>query len=222
MMFPIILTFVVFLVKKEDFIKNNSFTWDNFNRQLSLFFIFFVGPIITSFIAVFSVYYEYQQLTIKNVLTSPHGRIQVILTKIIYVSVFVLLQYVLVAIINILCAALLGFDVTTAKAAEFTRQLILSGLSTAMLVPLMIFITLLFKSFVPAMVITVSGTLSNILLLNWEKSYVSPWSIPADIAFIITKQAEMDLMYPVVSACIYFVVFMAATLVYFKQADQNV
>ena len=222
MIFPVFLTFIVFLVKKDDFVKYNSFTWDNFNRQLSLFFVFFLGPIITSFIGVFSVYYEYQQLTIKNMLMAPHGRIPVILTKIIYVSLFVLLQYAVVAVINILCAFLLGFDVTYAKAAEFTRQLLMAGLSTVMLVPLMILITLIFKGFIAPMVVTVAGTLSNVLLLNWEKSYLSPFAIPADISFIITKQSDMNVIYPVISACAYFAVFMTVTLLYFKKADQNV
>ena len=222
MMFPVFLTFVVFLIKKDDFVKAGSYNWDNFNSQLTIFFVLLLGPIITSFIAVFSVYYEYQQLTIKNMLMAPYGRIQVILTKIIYVSLFVLLQYVFVAAVNILSAFFLGFDVTFEKAEEFTRQLLLAGLSTVMLVPLMIFITLIFKGFIAPMVVTVAGTLSNVLMLNWEKSYLSPFAIPADISFIITKQTEMNAIYPIVSACIYFTVFMAVTLIYFKKADQSV
>ena len=222
MLFPVFLVFIVFLVKKEDFIKMKAYDWDNFNRQLSMFFLFFVGPIITSFISVFTVYYEYQQLTIKNLLMSPHGRIPVILTKIVYISVFILLQYAVVAAMNVLCAALLGFDVTYSKVLEFTRQMLMSGLSTLMLVPLMMFITLLFKGFIPGMIMTVVGSMANVLMLNWEKSYIWPWSIPADIAFIATKQAEMNIMYPVTFACVYFTVFMVITFVYFSVADQNV
>ncbi len=222
MLFPVILIFVAFFVKKDDFIKAGSYDWDNFNRQLSMFFVFFLGPIITSFIGVFSVYYEYQQLTIKNVLMAPFGRISVILTKIIYVSVFVLLQYAAVAVVNILSALVLGFDVTFLKAAEYTRQLLMAGLSTIMLVPLMIFITLIFKNFIAPMVATVAGTLSNVLLLNWEKSYLSPFAIPADISFIVAGSSQMDAKLPIISACAYFAAFMAVTFIYFKKADQSV
>jgi len=49
-----------------------------------------------------------------------------------------------------------------------------------------------------------------------------PFAVPAYISFIITKQADMDITYPVTSACVYFAVFMVMTLVYFKKADQNV
>lgn len=222
MMFPVILVLIMFLVKRNDFIKSNSYNWDTFNRQLTMFFVFFLGPIITSFISVFSVYYEYQQLTIKNMLMAPYGRIPVILTKIIYVSLFVLLQYLVVAAVNILCAVLLGFDINYTKAAEFTWQLLTAGLSTVMLVPFMILITLIFRGFMPPMIATVAGTLSNILLLNWEKSYLSPFAIPADISFILSKNMQMDIKYPIMSACAYFAVFMIVTLFYFKKADQNV
>ena len=222
MLFPVILTSIVFLIKKDDFIKNDCFNWGYFNRQLTMFFVFFVGPILTSFIGVFSVYYEYQELTIKNVLMSPHGRVPVILAKIIYVSVFVILQYAAVAAINILSALVLGFDVTYEKAAEYTLQLLMAGLSTVMLIPLMMLITLIFKGFIAPMIASVAGTLSNVLALNWEKSYFSPFAIPADISFIITEKVPMKIEYPIISACSYFAVFMIITLVYFKRADQNV
>lgn len=221
MMVPVILVLIMFLIKRDDFIKSNSYNWDNFNRQLTLFFVLLLGPIITSFISIFSVFYEYQQLTIKNVLLAPYGRIPVILTKIIYVSIFVLLQYIVVAAVNILCAVLLGFDITYAKAAGFTWQLLTAGLSTVMLVPFMILITLIFKGFIPPMIATVVGTISNILLLNWEKSYLSPFAIPADISFILNKNIPMDIKYPIISACAYFLVFIIAALFYFKKADQN-
>ena len=106
-----------------------------------------------------------------------------------------------VAAIGILSALLLGFEVTFATGAEFTRQLLMAGLSTVMLVPLMILITLIFKSFIAPMVATVAGTLSNVLSMNWEKSYLSPFAIPADISFIIAGQMKMDIT--------------------FKKADQN-
>lgn len=222
MLFPVILTLIVFIVKKDDFIKGGGYNWNNFDRQLTMFFVFCVGPILTSFIGVFSVYYEYQQLTIKNVLMAPFGRVPVILTKIIYVSLFVILQYAAVAVINILSAFILGFDVTYEKAAEFTRQLLMAGLSTVMLVPLMILITLIFKGFIAPMIAAVAGTLSNVLALNWEKSYLSPFAIPADISFIIAGNMPMDIKLPIISACVYFTVFMTATLIYFKKVDQTV
>lgn len=221
MLSPILLVLLMFLIKKNDFIKSGNYNWNTFNSQLSMFFIFLVGPIITSFIAVFSVYYEYQEKTMKNMVSSPHNRIKIILVKVLYVSVLVVLQYVFVAIVNVLCAKLLGFDFTMAQLWRNSCQIVLAGLTTVILVPFMIFITTLFRTFIPAMIIAVAGTISNVLLLNWEKSYLSPWANPANISLIVTKQLKMDMIYPVLSTCAYFLVFMVFAVVYFHRADQN-
>lgn len=223
MMSPVALVTLMFLIKKSDFIKYGNYNWDYFNEQLSLFFIFLVGPIITSFIAVFAVFYEYQEKTIKNILTSPHKRISIIVTKMLYISVYVVFQYAVIALINILCALVLGFDVNSTQIRDYSLRLIFAGLTTISLVPLMMFVTLLFKSFIPAMILTVSGTISNVLVLNWDKSYISPWAIPADISLLATsKMGGMDITYPIAGLCIYFILFTAFSIVYFRFSDQNV
>lgn len=221
MLSPIILITLMFIVKKADFIKHGGYNWDNFNQQLILFFIFLVGPIISSFIAVFSVFYEHQEKTMKNMLSSPNSRTMIILTKIVYVSAYILLQYTTVAVINILCALMLGFDLTIASVLEKSLHLMLAGLTTIVMVPMMMFIALLAKSFIPPLVITVAGTISNVLLLNWEKSYFSPWANPADLILILQKSLEMNIVYPIVSTCIYFIVFIILSILYFNKADQT-
>jgi bacitracin transport system permease protein len=87
----------------------------------------------------------------------------------------------------------------------------------------MVFVTLLFKNFIPAMVLTVVGTISNVLVLNWDKSYLSPWAIPADISFVaISKGSTMNIMYPINFICIYIVVFSVCSVIHFNLADQSV
>jgi bacitracin transport system permease protein len=222
MLFPVILVTLMFAVKRGDWIKSGSYNWGNFNQQLTMFFIFLVGPIITSFIAVFSVFYEYQEKTIKNVVASPNSRTSIIMTKMIYVSAYVVMQYAVVAIINILCAAVLGFDITMPKIIEYSLRLILAGLTTVMIIPLMMFITLMFKNFIPALVITVAGTISNIFALSWDKSYLSPWAIPPDIALSATTRGTgINIMYPIISMGIYIALFMICVIVYFNVSDQN-
>jgi len=220
MLFPIILIALMFLVKRTDFIKHGSYNWDYFNSQLTIMFVFLIGPIITSFIAVFSVFYEYQEKTMKNILSSPNSRTMIILTKIIYVSFYVLLQYAAIAVINVLCALLFGFDITIASALDKSIHLIVAGLTTIILVPLMMFLTLFAKNFIPPLVITVAGTVSNAILLNWEKSFVSPWANPSNFVFIMEKTSKMDIIYPIACTCVYFVLFMIFSILYFNKADQ--
>jgi len=222
MLAPVALVMLMFLIKRHDYIKIGVYNWDKFNEYINQFFVLLVGPIITSFIAVFSVFYEYQQKTMKNVLSSPHRRLSIILTKILYSSAYVILQYTAVAIVNAACGFLLGFHMTIGSTLSNSWHMILVGMITILLIPLMMFITLLTKNFIPALIITVIGTISNVLIMNWEKSYLSPWAVPIDLFGIATKMLKMKLLYPVTSLCIYFVLFMVLTLVYFKSADQNV
>jgi bacitracin transport system permease protein len=221
MLLPVMLVALVFLLRKDYLIKSDGYNWKNFNQQLSIFFIFLVGPIITSFIAVFSIFYEYQEKTMKNVLSSPNGRIKIIFVKIIYVSLFVILQYVIVALVNILCALILGFEIKADSLFVNSVALILAGLSTVILVPLMMFATLLFKSFIPGMMLTVVGTISNVLILNWDKSYLSPWATPADFSFSIMDKAQMKIIYPIISTCSYLILFIILAVIYFKWSDQT-
>jgi bacitracin transport system permease protein len=221
MMVPVILVTMMFLFKRNDWIKAGYYTWDKFFMNLQTFFVLLVGPIITSFIAVFSVFHEYQSRTMKNVLSSPHSRMSIIASKMIYVSAFVILQYAGVALMNILCAFVLGFNVTFDKLINFSGQIIIAGATTLVLIPMMMFLTLLFKNFIAGMVITVAGTISNVLLINWEKSYFSPWAAPVDLSAIIGGELNMKMAYPLISIFAYLLFFAAATLVYFKVSDQN-
>jgi hypothetical protein len=128
-----------------------------------------------------------------------------------------------VAVVNIFCAFILGFDISTFKVWNYSLRLILAGVTTVSLVPIMTFATLIFRSFIPAMIITVSGTISNIFVLNSDKSYLSPWAIPSNISFIATSETnEVNIMYSIVFLCIYIVMFTACTIIYFNVSDQNV
>ncbi|MCX8129511.1 MAG: ABC transporter permease [Clostridia bacterium] len=222
MLAPLGLVVLMFLINKENYVKSGAYTWDNFNGYFRVLFAFMVGPIITSFVAVFAVFYEYQQKTMKNVVASPHNRIKIMLSKIIYVYVLILIQYAIVAVINILCGYIMGFEMKPEMMWNKSIEIMMAGLATVLLVPFMMFITLLFKSFIPAMVMTVCGTIGNVITLNWEHSYLSPWSIPADIVMIqSSKDFPMKIEYPLASMGIYLTLFMVLTIVYFHRADQN-
>lgn len=219
MLSPAFLVFFMYLLKKEDFIANGSYTWASFNQNLLIFFVLLVGPIITSFIAVFSIYYEYQQGTIKTIVSSPHSRSSIILVKVVHVSLLMLGQYLFISIINIIFAWLLGFNITWADIIVYTSQYMLAGVTTMALVPLMIFLTLLFRSFIPPMVITIVGTIANVLLISWDKGYISPWALPALLSTYIHDTGPVDIHYPVAFLTMYFIIFLISVTVFFSKTD---
>lgn len=220
MLCPVLLVVGMFLISKDTLVTNNSYNYETFTLYAVQLFVFLVGPIISSFVASFSVYYEYQQMTMKNLLSSPHQRGKILLAKLIYVTLFILLQYTLVALLCPLMAWMIGVPVSINAALEQLYHFIIAGAVSLVLVPMMMFITLWFKSFVPAMVLAVVGTAANILALSWDKSYLSPWAIPADIWLILQHKLNMDIIYPGSSFLIYLTVAMLAAFVYFQYADQ--
>lgn len=216
---PVLLVVAMFLLEKQNFLAADRYTYDTFTLYVAQLFVLLVGPIITSFIASFSVYYEYQQFTMNNLLSSPHSRGSILLSKLTYVGVLVILQYALVAILCPILAFLIGVPVSWQTAITQGSYFCLAGAVTLVLVPMMMLVTLLFRSFVPAMVLTVVGTAANILALNWDKSYLSPWAIPADILLILWKSLNMDLAYPIISLSIYMTITVLAAFIYFIRAD---
>ncbi|MDP4092912.1 MAG: hypothetical protein Q8920_06080, partial [Bacillota bacterium] len=100
-------------------------------------------------------------------------------------------------------------------------HIILAGVTTVGLIPIMMFLTLIFKNFMAGMIITVGGTIANVLILNWEKSYLSPFAVPADITMIVNHNMDMNVVYPIISICAYLILFLLATMIYFKLSDQN-
>ncbi len=220
MLFPVLLVVGMFLIERQDFMANNSYNYEVFTLYVAQLFVLLVGPIISSFIASISVYYEYQQGTLKNLLTSPHQRGKILLAKLIYVIIFILVQYALAAILCAVLATIIGVDVSWSAALDQVYFFCLVGAATLVLVPLMMFITLLFENFVPAMVLAVVGTASNVLALNWDKSYLSPWAIPADFLLILQNKLNIDVSYPCSSLSIYLSVSLIAVFIYFIRSDQ--
>lgn len=222
MLCPVLLVVGMFLISKDTFVANHRYTYEMFSLYVVQLFVFLIGPIISSFVASFSVYYEYQQMTMKNLLSSPHRRGKILLAKLIYVTVFILLQYLLVALLCPIFAAVIGVPVDWAEAGKQIYYFLIAGAVSLVLVPMMMFITLWFKSFVPAMVLAVVGTGANIIALNWDKSYLSPWAIPADIWMILQHKLDMDIIYPGSSMLIYLAAALLAAFLYFSRADQAI
>ncbi len=220
MLCPVLLVVGMFLISKDTFLANNRYNYETFTLYVVQLLVFLVGPIISSFIASFSIFYEYQQMTMKNLLSSPHHRGKILLAKLIYVAIFILLQYGLVALLCPVLASIIGVPVSWAIALKQGYYIFVAGTVSLVLVPMMMFITLWFKSFVPAMVLAVVGTAANILALNWDKSYLSPWAIPADILLILQHNLNMDIIYPASSLLIYLSLALLAAFVYFIHADQ--
>ncbi|BDZ69867.1 ABC transporter permease [Methanobacterium petrolearium] len=220
MISPVLIIAIGTFMVRDDLITQGIYTWHSFTGRVVQLFIFLIGPLITSFIAISAVFYEYQSHTIGNILTTPYSRLKIITGKLVYVALFILGLYACVALTNTICALLLGFPITLDEVINYNSEFLLAGVTTLVIIPLAMILTLIFRSFIPAMVISVAGIIPNLAAYHWDKCYLSPWAAPEVLMLSIGGNLEIDPIYPIVSVILYSVLFVSALLLYFHYSDQ--
>lgn len=221
MISPVIIIAIGTFIVRGDLIIQGVYTWHSFFGRVISFFMMLIGPLLTSFIAISSVYYEYKSHTMGNLLTSPNSRLRIILSKVGYVSLMVLALYACVALVNLICAVLLGFTITTTEIIDYSSYIMLAGVTNIVIIPLVMFLTLLFKDFIPPMIIAVAGIIPNLAAFHYDKCYLSPFAVPEVIVLQIAGVLpEINLLYPLITIIIYFIIFLILVVIYFKYSNQ--
>ena len=219
MLLPLVLSIIIWYLRRDSFTTSNMYHWDGLINSLQLFYSLFLGAIIPSFIAVFAVFYEFQEKTLHNLLTMPYSRTQILLAKIISSCSIIILINIAVWIIAVIFGLLLGFDNSVNVIFAKTMKLLLPNLATVLFVPIMIFLTLSFRSFLHGMVLTVVCSVMNFALLYKDSAFLFPWSIPSNIYFILDGRVTTDFIYPVTSALIVFALFLFLSIITFRKMD---
>ena len=220
MISPIILVAIGTFIVKGDLVSNGLYNWHSFTGRAIELFVFFVGPLITSFIAVSSIFYEYQSHAIGNLLTTPYPRWKIITGKLAYISLLIIALYACVTLTNLVCAVILGFPITTTEVINYSSYFMLAGVATLVIVPLAMLLTLIFRSFIPAMIISVAGIIPNLAAFHWDKCYISPWAAPEVLVLKIGGYLQVDLINTVIFLIFYAALFLIALLIYFNYSDQ--
>lgn len=221
MISPVIIIAIGTFIVREDLILQGVYSWHSFFGRVISFFMMLIGPLLTSFIAISSIYHEYKSHTLENLLNSPNSRLKIILSKIVYVALMVLILYACVAIVNIICAFLLNFTITTTEIVNYSSYIMLAGITNIVIIPLVMLLTLIFKDFIPAMIIVVAGVIPNLAAFHWDKCYLSPFAVPEvivlEIAGVLPK---INLIYPVLTIITYLVIFLTILILYFQYSNQ--
>jgi bacitracin transport system permease protein len=221
MISPVIIIAIGTFIVREDLIIQGIYNWQSFFGRIISFFMMLIGPLLTSFIAISSIYYEYKSHTFENILNSPNSRAKIILSKIGYISLLVLALYVCVAIANIVSAYLLGFTITSTELIDYTGYIMLAGVTNIVIIPLLMLLTLIFKDFIAPMIIAVAGIIPNLAAFHFDKCYLSPFAVPEVIVLQLAGVLpEINQIYPLITIIIYFIAFLSLLILYFKYSDQ--
>jgi hypothetical protein len=214
MLFPILFTAPIYY-----FTDNFTFAWHAYITSLHLFYGIFLGSLIPSFIAIFSIYYEFKEGTMKNLLTSPHSRIQIIVSKMLYVSIFVIGLYIAAALLVLFSGMIIGLNTSFIDAINTLQMIIIPGMITIVLVPMMIFLTLVFKNFVVPVIIAFLGTVIGIPIINLGKSYFYPWMLPSNFFFRLSTTDSVNFIMPIVTFILFFGIFFILSIIRFKKMN---
>lgn len=213
MSFPVVFTSLVYY-----FGDSFAFTWQAYINSLHLFYGIFLGSLIPSFVAIFSIYYEFKEGTMKNLVTSPYSRVQIIVSKTLYVSVFIIGLYIAAAILVVFSGVLIGLDTSFQDVVHGLKMVIVPGMTTVVFVPLMIYVTLIFRNFVVPVIITFIGTVIGIPIINLGNSYFYPWMIPSNFFFRLENPDAVATL-PIVFLIGYIALFFLLSIIKFRRMD---
>ncbi|RKD29071.1 ABC transporter permease [Thermohalobacter berrensis] len=200
---------------------NGSYTFSDYFQQTNLFIAFIIGTLLFGLIATFIFNREYQEDTMKNLLTIPIGRNMLIINKLMILFMWI----IFLMIFSLIVCTVLGFianftDFNFNIFIEYLKEYIFTGVLLFTLTPPVILIALIFKDYVPAIAFNIVVTVAGIIIGNSEYISIYPWTVPAAITI-----DGINLKYPLIYSCIsiisVFTLSLIASFIYFNKKDLN-
>jgi bacitracin transport system permease protein len=193
MLFPALFTSLIYY-----FTDSFPMEWHNYLNSLHLFYGIFLGSFVPSFVAIFSVFTEFKNGTMKNMIASPYSRLPLIVAKTLYVMLFVIGLYIGVGALVLLSGWIIGLPTVASDIWNVFKLVSLTGMTTIVLVPMMIYLTLMFRNFIAPIVIAFLGTVVGIPIINMGESYFYPWMLPSNFFFRLSNAGDASFAAPLV------------------------
>ncbi len=213
-----LMNFLLFLAIKDQ-LPEKSVTLHAYLRQTNIFVTFLIGTMLFGLIATYLINREYQDNTLKNILAIPINRTQLIIAKTIILFAWIMT----LVFLNFIVASLLGLTgvFTGVNLNIFIEQFklyLLSGVLLFALTPVVMLITLVFKSYVHSIVFTIIVTFVGMIILNSKYVMIYPWTVP----FALIAE-EVIIKYPLayswISIGLTFIISLTGTIIYFNKTD---
>lgn len=157
-------------------------------NQALLFDSALVGLLLYGLLISYVFNREFQDDTMKSVLTVPVGRIGLLAAKLIVVLAWItVMMFFTVALIHGF-GFLGGFvDGGAELALEYLGRFLLAGVLIFLLATPVIFISLAFRSYAAAIAFTIVVTVGTIVVMQTEYSPTFPWSAAVEIVMPVEE-----------------------------------
>ncbi|HLV10460.1 MAG TPA: ABC transporter permease [Halanaerobiales bacterium] len=215
-----LLTFFMLTENSKNYPDKNPIL-ENFFEQTQLFIAFLVGIMLFALITTYLFNREFEEDTLKNLLTIPVGRIKLILSKmlilLIWVETIMVFSYLLVVFLGLI-GGFEGFEINILLLTF--KKYIFTGFLLYLLTPVIILFTILFRSYIPSIALSIFATLTTLVLINSKYLALFPWGVP-----VLLSSGTFQFEYPLIISWIIliatFTISLATSLIYFARTDIN-
>ncbi|MFZ5969852.1 MAG: ABC transporter permease [Bacillota bacterium] len=217
---PIMMFFMFISMRARN--PENILTFDQYFKQTDMFTLLLIGTLLFGLLATYIFNREYQEETLKNLLTIPVGRKSLIVSKLIII-LGVILSLSLFSYVTSLLLGFLGHfeGLTIGVLLKWLKGYLFSGTLLFLLTPSVILITILFKNYIPTIGFTIVVSVIGIILINSDYSLVFPWTAPAMIAHfdLVESPAKFTIIHSWISLILTFLIPLTAAFLYFEKTD---
>ncbi|WP_268489233.1 ABC transporter permease [Bacillus paralicheniformis] len=185
----------------------------------NLYIVLLIGVPLYGVITSYLFNREYAESTLKNLLTIPVSRISLIVSKLVLLLIWIMMLTLIAWVLTLLFGLIGQFEgLSSAVLIDGFQQFMIGGALLFFLVSPIIFVTLLFKNYVPTIIFTIIISMVSIMVYGTEYSALLPWSAVWVIASG-TFFPEYPPEYSFISVAATTILGLAATIVYFKKID---
>ncbi|KKO55378.1 ABC transporter permease [Paenibacillus sp. DMB20] len=187
--------------------------------QTNLYATLLIGTLLYGVITAYLFNREYTEDTLKNLLTIPVSRTGLIVSKLVLLFFWIMiLTFTSWGLIFILGLLAQYEGLSAGVILQSLKEFFIGGSLLFLLSTPTMFVTILFKNYVPTIIFTAVITMGNVGIANREYKAVFPWSaahVIAENGFVPAYPPH----YSYVAILAASVIGLAATIVYFKKTD---
>lgn len=185
----------------------------------NLYVLLLIGTLLYGVITAYLFNREYAEDTLKNLLTIPVSRVSLIGSKMVLLFIWILILTVVAWGLTLILGLIGQFEgLSTALLIQSFTQYIIGGFLLFLLSTPTIFVTFLFKNYVPTIIFTAVITMANVALANSEYRALFPYSavhVIANNGFVPEYPPE----YSYISILITSIAGFIGTIIYFYKVD---
>lgn len=222
MVVPIMMFFMFTSMRARN--PENIISFEDYFKQTDMFILLLIGTLLFGLLTTFIFNREYQEETLKNLLTIPIGRRSLIISKLMMVLMVILTLMIFSFMVTLILGFIGHFEGLTGEVLfKWIKIYLFSGILLFMLTPSVIFITLLFKNYIATIGFTIVVSVVGIIVLQSEYVMIYPWTVPSVITLPDTFDGieKFKLIHGWISLGLTFIIPLIASFVYFERTDVN-